>query len=525
MSYRVCLPTAGTGSRLGPLTRFLNKSLVGLANRPILSHLIEQFPKDVEFVIALGHQGHLVREFLALAYPKRRFLFEEVTPFEGPGSGLGLSLLACERYLLEPFVFISCDTLVRGAPIPPPQTNWMAYAEVEDLAPYRTLALKEGRVQAICEKGEGRPGSHEAYIGLAGIRDHQTFWAAMHEGGDCAVQTGEVHGLRALVPQGIAAQSWTWYDTGNRPALALARLAYQEPDAPNILEKANEAIWFVDGQVIKFSDDQKFIANRVQRVAHLDGFVPPVTGAQPHMYRYEKVAGKVMSEAVTLPLFDRLLTHSESFWTLASLEGAKAQAFREACLAFYREKTQERVALFYRNFNQHDGSEAINGRPMPTLAHLLAQVDWNWLAEGLPGRFHGDFHFENILWNPETQQFCFLDWRQDFAGDLAVGDIYYDLAKLLHGLIISHELIARDLYQVNWQTDSIDFDFHRKQVLVACEREFETWLKSSGFDVRKVRTLTALIYMNIAALHHAPYGLLLYALGKDMLSDALGGEV
>jgi hypothetical protein len=279
----------------------------------------------------------------------------------------------------------------------------------------------------------------------------------------------------------------------------------------------------VDGQVIKFSDDQKFIANRVQRVAHLDGFVPPVTGAQPHMYRYEKVAGKVMSEAVTLPLFDRLLSHSQGFWTRASLNGSRAQAFNEACLAFYREKTHERVALFYRNFNRHDGSEAINGRPMPTLAHLLAQVDWNWLAEGLAGRFHGDFHFENILWNQETQQFSFLDWRQDFAGDLAVGDIYYDLAKLLHGLIISHELIARDLYQVNWQADSIDFDFHRKQVLVACEREFEIWLEASGFDVRKVRILTALIYLNIAALHHVPYGLLLYALGKDMLATALDG--
>jgi hypothetical protein len=158
---------------------------------------------------------------------------------------------------------------------------------------------------------------------------------------------------------------------------------------------------------------------------------------------------------------------------------------------------------------------------MPTLASLLSRVDWGALAHGLPGRFHGDFHFENILWNAVTQQFCFLDWRQDFGGDLSTGDIYYDLAKLLHGLIISHELIARDHYSVDWHADSVAYDFHRKQVLVACERRFSCWLQDSGYDVAKVWTLTALIYLNIAALHHAPYSLLLYALGKDMLATAL----
>ena len=152
MSYRVCIPTAGTGSRLGGLTRFINKSLVGIANRPTLSHMIEQFPADTEFVIALGHRGNLIREFLELAYPQRKFFFAVVYPFEGPGSGLGLSLLACKHHLQQPFIFISCDTLVKE-PIPAPDENWMGYAELSDLDPYRTLALANCSVAAICEKG------------------------------------------------------------------------------------------------------------------------------------------------------------------------------------------------------------------------------------------------------------------------------------------------------------------------------------------------------------------------------------
>jgi hypothetical protein len=520
MSYRVCIPCAGTGSRLGGLTQFINKSLVSIANRPTLSHLIEQFPADAEFVIGLGHKGYLVREFLTLAYPSRQFYFDEVSPFEGPGSGLGLSLQTCKQYLQQPFVFISCDTLVEE-PIPAPDHNWMGYAEVPILQAYRTIVLSSKGVSAIADKSEGRAPEHKVYIGLAGIHDYQQFWAAMAQGGDTAIAAGETHGMRSFLPGTIQAHAFTWHDTGNLEALAQTRQRYREPDEPNILEKANEAIWFVGDTVIKFSDDKRFIANRVKRVTQLQGFVPEITGATEHMYRYPKVQGKVLSEVITLPMFDRLLDHCSNFWEKKTLTAPETDAFQETCMKFYRDKTFERVALFYKNFDRKDGREVINGMEMIELDTMLNSVDWNWLANGLPGRFHGDFHFENILWSATDQKFVFLDWRQDFGGDLSTGDIYYDFAKLLHGLIISHELIAGDFYQVDWRSDAICYDFHRKQILVECERHFGSWLEGYGYDRKKAWVLTALIYLNIAALHHHPYSLLLYSLGKAMLKEEL----
>jgi choline kinase len=520
MSYRVCIPCAGTGSRLGSLTRFINKALVSIANRPTLSHLIEQFPSDVEFVIALGHKGDLIREFLTLAYPTRQFYFSEVLPFQGPGSGLGLSLQACRQHLQQPFVFVSCDTLV-DEPIPAPDENWMAYAEVTCIDSYRTISLSTNVVSVICEKGEGLAPIHKAYIGLAGIHDYEKFWTAMAQGGEIAIQNGEAHGLRNLLPNTIKAYRFTWHDTGNPEALSQARQHYHELNGPNILDKANEAIWFVGGEVIKFSDDQRFIANRVKRVEQLRGFVPEVTGAELHMYRYSEVQGQILSEVVTLPLFDRLLEHCTQFWQKKVLSPAETIAFKETCMSFYRDKTFERVALFYKNYNRKDGLQSINGEEMESLDGLLNSLDWQWLAKGLPGRFHGDFHFENILWVDSDERFIFLDWRQDFGGNLSTGDVYYDFAKLLHGLIISHEIITKDFYHIEWRDEKINFDFHRKQILVECERYFGTWLESHGYDSKKVRILTALIYLNIAALHHHPYGLLLYALGKSMLKSEM----
>ena len=75
MSYRVVIPTAGIGSRLGELTKNLNKSLLSINNRPIISYIIDQFPKNSEFVVALGYKGELVKQFLELAYPEKKIFF------------------------------------------------------------------------------------------------------------------------------------------------------------------------------------------------------------------------------------------------------------------------------------------------------------------------------------------------------------------------------------------------------------------------------------------------------------------
>ena len=115
-----------------------------------------------------------------------------------------------------------------------------------------------------------------------------------------------------------------------------------------------------------------------------------------------------------------------------------------------------------------------------------------------------------------------LDWRQDFGDSLTTGDIYYDLAKLNHGFIISHEIIANE--QFDFHLDShgnISFDFDRKNNLFYCQQELKTWVNGKGFDWNKVDILTSLIFLNVACLHHYPYSNLLYYLGKFNLHTAI----
>ena len=520
MSYRVVIPTAGIGSRLKESTRCINKSLVSIANRPTISHLIEQFPQDCEFVIALGHKGDLVRDFLELAYPDRIFYFANVYPFKGKGSGLGLSLLACEQYLQEPFGFLSCDTLVKEL-IPEPDHDWMGFSQIEDLAQYRTLKIASGNVAEICEKGIIRE-NLKGYIGLSGVFSYKIFWQAMRTTETLAIDQGEAYGMKSILERNnITAHSFTWFDTGNLGAIKITREAYTEPDAPNILEKENEAIWFIENNVVKFSADNVFISNRIKRAQELKGFVPNINAYKNNMYCYKKIDGEVLSDIINPIIFELFLEKCKDFWLKKDLTLEEKNNFENNCLNFYKKKTFERIELFYKNFAKKDNATIINGELMPSLQDLFNQIDWKWMSKGLAGRFHGDFHFENILYSKKDKNFTFLDWRQDFAGDLSVGDIYYDLAKLMHGLIVNHGIVVNNQFNVSWKEGEIKFDIQRKQSLAECEKRLNAWMQENGYDSKKVKVLTALIYLNIAALHHYPYSLLLYGLGKKMLKEEL----
>ena len=75
MIYKVLIPTAGIGSRLLKETQNINKSLVLIDHKPIISHIIEKFPLNVEIVIALGYKGDLVKQYLKISHPKNKFKF------------------------------------------------------------------------------------------------------------------------------------------------------------------------------------------------------------------------------------------------------------------------------------------------------------------------------------------------------------------------------------------------------------------------------------------------------------------
>ena len=52
--YKVCILAAGVGSRIGDVTNNINKALLPVNFKAVISYIIEKFPKNIEIVIAVG---------------------------------------------------------------------------------------------------------------------------------------------------------------------------------------------------------------------------------------------------------------------------------------------------------------------------------------------------------------------------------------------------------------------------------------------------------------------------------------
>ena len=97
------------------------------------------------------------------------------------------------------------------------------------------------------------------------------------------------------------------------------------------------------------------------------------------------------------------------------------------------------------------------------------------------------------------------------------GDIYYDLAKLYHGLLIPHSSIVKNKFNIRAKKSKISLNIKKKPIYHLLLKNLDKWIEKNGYDLQKVKIMTGLIFLNIAALHHDPYSKFLYYLGKDLI--------
>jgi choline kinase len=517
--YKVVILAAGLGRRMSPYTDKINKAILPVNHKAAISYIIDKFPTEVEIVIAVGHLGDTVRNFLRLAYEERNFIFVDVDNFDGSGAGPGYSLLCCADYLDCPFVFVSVDTLVLED-IPEPSSDWFGVAKVNNPVDYCTVSVTDGYVDQLFDKDKN--GTLSAFIGLAGIRSYVEFFNALAKKQERINGEKQVSdGFSALVEIGLAEKKFTWFDTGNPEGYKKANDFFSNENGAFDFSKSDEFLYIQDSKVIKYFADNRLAENRYLRSRFLKGIVPNIECYKDGFYSYAFQDGDVAYDSKTPDIVTNFFRWaSENLWIKKTLTANEILSFEQKCASFYKNKTLDRLNNYYTRFSKKDVDLKINGVLVPPLKKMLGVVPWGLLSNGMPGLFHGDLQFDNIL-ELANGDFILLDWRQDFSGLIEYGDIYYDLAKLYGGLIVSYKSIKSDDFEFKQKSNGIALIHKPMEKMSYMREQFEALAVDAGYDFQKIRLITALIFLNMSPMHHQPFSHFIYYLGKFQLSQAL----
>ncbi len=508
----LCILTAGKGGRLSIYSKLVNKALLPINKKAAISHIIDNFPRDTKLVIAIGHLGNQVKDFLTISYPKRKFIFIQIKNYSGKKSGPGKSLLACKKFLEKDFYFVSCDTIWQKKIKSKETHNWMGVSKKLYYNPkdYCNLLSKNREIIKIKDKSQASE-DYKHFIGLAYIKDHELFWDGLKNMKRNAGEYQVIDGFQNLVKYSkVKEKKFQWYDIGNLENYSSTINKFENFN----FRKTNEFIYINDNKVTKFINSDLKIKKLINRTKKVKLF-PDITLSKNKFIQYKFIEGEVFYKKINEENFVKLLKNlKRNLWKISKNKNIKL-----ICKKFYYDKTLERIKLYSKKYNfKKDKIFKINKVTVPPINILINKIPWIEIFDGIPSVIHGDLQFDNIIFN--KQKISLIDWREDFGDDINIGDLYYDLSKMYGGIEINYDLIKKGEFSYKENNNNIFYDFKSRYKLMSkIKNTYKLFLKENYFSLKKVEILKCIIYFNMSPLHEYPFDKILFSHGKSVFNE------
>jgi NDP-sugar pyrophosphorylase family protein/mannose-6-phosphate isomerase-like protein (cupin superfamily) len=509
----VLILAAGLGSRLKNLTKDINKVLLPINNKAIISHIIDMFPSNYDFIIALGYKGDSIKDYCEITYPNHKFTFVNVDKFNPEDSGPGYSTLKCSEHLQRPFYFIMGDCLI-DSPLPHIEGNWLGVHTTSFPEKYSTVEV-DGADNIVSFKNKSSNGYDLAFIGLGCIFNYEIFWEELNKN----LKNNElVSAFEDPKNYGyFKVKRLKWLDTGNLDDLERAKEHFK--DKPLSLKKDISEITYRDNsKFLKFIPDSELLKRRVHRASCLSNEIPNNFNFKGNFIYYDWVDGNTLYELDNIDVYNGFLKIFEK--RLNNVVETNVNDLRE----FYITKTKERYLIFVKKYGIEYSSleHEINGIKRPSLETLLLDNNKFKFLENnqFYSLFHGDLHFENMVYCKNENKYYYIDWRDSFGKSTDAGDVYYDLSKFYGGLLIPYNLM-KDENKITYTEGSytVNYSYPISENLLKFKLIYENWIIEKGYDLKKVKFITGLIFLNMSPLHDGKFGKMLWFKSIEMLND------
>jgi CTP:phosphocholine cytidylyltransferase-like protein len=506
MSNTVIIPTAGLGSRMGNYTKDLNKALLPYKDKPILSHIIDNFPRDTRFIIPLGHLKQQIIDFCTAAYSDRHIEFIEIDDWTSGKSGTGYTLLQCRDLINTAFWYVPCDTYFDETVVGKVSNNdcyFVRQVPEQDSQLYTMFNTGTGfRITDIRFK-QSAPKFWTAFTGLMYINDYTDFFARLESS-----NSNEFIGIINLGSD--TASLNTWLDFGC-PTIYQTELSKSQKFD---FTKKDEVTYICNNRVVKWWLDNSVAKKKYDKVLANPSVFPDNCTHCGNFMAYDFFPGQTLYEFNNPAAFNPLLDWLETnVWRDCDAD------IYTASIEFYKTKSLQRINKFLEKYPNIENVTNIDGVAVKDYSYYLNKIDWNYLATVTrPGFLHGDLQFDNIVLSDDLE-FKIIDWRHEFAGIVDYGDIYYDLAKMAGGLIINYANIKQHNFNIEIENDSVTLSIPSVDHISVYQEQLKNYILDNNLDYNKVQQLIPIIFWNMSPLHTAPFDLFLWYLGIKLFAE------
>ncbi len=179
-NYTAIIPAAGKGVRLLPFTQHCPKTMLSVAGKPIIAHILAQIEacgiRKAVFIV--GYQKQALIDYVRSHYPHLQAVFVEQTE----PKGLGHAVYMAKNAVQGPCLIVLSDTIIDGdlRPLVQGGRNAVGVKPVEDPRRFGVVEMKDGKITGFEEKPE-HPKSNLALIGAYSFLEAGQLFSCLEE--------------------------------------------------------------------------------------------------------------------------------------------------------------------------------------------------------------------------------------------------------------------------------------------------------------------------------------------------------
>jgi hypothetical protein len=177
---------------------------------------------------------------------------------------------------------------------------------------------------------------------------------------------------------------------------------------------------------------------------------------------------------------------------------------KQNSILLYREKTLSRLQEFFTQLRQTPSSDIISCKEEEVIFIAKRCIEKVIQIEPTFGVCHGDLCFSNILYDSRLNSIKVIDPRGLTANNEIshMGDINYDLAKLMHSIVGMYDFIIAGAYEIKKETPDIELiAFDTDERFTASQAILFNADFIPDLDNRTIMPVVVLLFLSMLPLH------------------------